>query len=233
MTSVTIELGSGKRATLLIRAGSAPLSADQRSAVSELMLHWPKYAGLTTNALTYLRQLGQNTLRGPPLDVLRSAIEDGRVTVKIERPAAGGGTAGGQPSARPFPLANRLPNVPPVASLPIDKPLPFWATPSDVSASELMSYLESVVGTGGATEMVGGASTLLGDAQPFELPEDASLKDRVQLAVRSAAGEEECFAQYERELEECKAYGAMTKDPYTFVACKAQAFMNYNQCRGF
>ena len=45
----------------------------QRSAVSELMLHWPKYAGLTANALAYMRQLGLDVLQGTPLDALKSA----------------------------------------------------------------------------------------------------------------------------------------------------------------
>ncbi|MET3821790.1 hypothetical protein ACVK00_000698 [Burkholderia sp. PvR073] len=90
MTSIAIELDSGKRA-MLTRAGRATLSAKQRAAVSELMLHWPRYAGLTTNAMTYLRQLGLDAFRGAPLDVLRSAIEDGRVMVEIERPAVAGG----------------------------------------------------------------------------------------------------------------------------------------------
>ncbi|CAI8939813.1 hypothetical protein [Burkholderia ambifaria] len=236
MASVTIEMGSGKRATLTRADGAAgaSLSAGQRSAVSELMLHWPKYEGLTTNAQTYLRQLGLNALPGASLDAIRSAIEDGRVTVEIDRKVVGGGGgAGGQPSTPPFPLASRLASASPVAALPLDKPLPSWATPNDVSAGELMSYLGSVVGAGGATDIAGSASTLLGDAQPFELPADGGLMDGLQVAARSAADEEECYAQYERELEECQAYRAMTKDPYTFVACKAQAFMNYNQCRGY
>lgn len=45
----------------------------QRSAVSELMLHWSKYAGLTANALAYMRQLGLDVLQGTPLDALKSA----------------------------------------------------------------------------------------------------------------------------------------------------------------
>ncbi|WP_244100028.1 hypothetical protein [Burkholderia anthina] len=132
MASVTIDPGSGKRATLTRAAGSVgvSLSASQRSDVSELMLHWPKYTGLTTNALTYLRQLGLDALQGTPLDALKTAIENGRVTVQIEQPTVGGGgAAGGQPSTPPFPRSSRLASVASVASLPADKPLPSWATP--------------------------------------------------------------------------------------------------------
>ena len=37
------------------------------------MLHWSKYAGLTANALAYMRQLGLDVLQGTPLDALKSA----------------------------------------------------------------------------------------------------------------------------------------------------------------
>ncbi|WP_175739652.1 hypothetical protein [Burkholderia ambifaria] len=232
MASVTIDIGSGMRATLSNDVGVRQ-SIEQRAAVSKLMLHWPKYSGLTTGAAGYLRELGLDAFQSDPVAALRSAIEDGRVSVSIEQPAASGGVAGGQPSTPPFPRTNRFASVPGVASLPTDKPLPSWATPSDVSTGELMSYLESITGAGGAPELTGRASTFLGNAQPFELSEDGGLMDSVQVAARSAADEEECYAQYERELEECQAYRAMTKDPYTYVACKAQAFANYNQCRGY
>lgn len=189
MASVTIELGPGKRATLTSSAGnSAPLTADQRSAVSELMLHWPKYAGLTSGATGYLRELGLSVFQGDPVAALRSAIESGRVIVSIDRPVGGGGAAGGQPSTPPFPRASRLASVPGVAALPVDKPLPSWAMPNDVSAGELMSYLQSVVGiggAGGAADFAGGTSftdsASLADASPFDYSADA-LGDAVQVA---------------------------------------------------
>ncbi|MCA8016145.1 hypothetical protein [Burkholderia vietnamiensis] len=243
MTSVTIDLGSGKRATLTRAGGAAMagLSAGQRSAVAELMLHWPKYTGLTTNALLYLRQLGLDALRGTPLDALRSAIEDGRVAVEIETPVRVGGAAGGQPSAVPFPRGSRLARAASVASLPADKPLPSWAQPSDVTADGLIGYLESVIGgvggstVGSAASFLDDASTPLGDAAPFELGSNAPSGDVLDLAARglSEADEGECFAQYERDLEECNFYAGMTGQSYTFVACKAQAFARYNQCRGY
>lgn len=144
----------------------------QRSAVSELMLHWPKYAGLTANALAYMRQLGLDVLQGTPLDALKSAIEIGRVAVEIDRRVGeGGGSGGGQPSTPPFPRTSRLASVPRMTSLPADKPLPSWATPCDVSGDSLLAYLESVIGgsgTGGTAGFTGGASSLLREAQPFD-----------------------------------------------------------------
>ncbi|NTZ07838.1 hypothetical protein [Burkholderia metallica] len=180
MASVTLDLGSGKRATLT--RVTCPIGSNQsmgqRSAVSELMLHWPKYAGLTANALTYLRQLGLDVLQGTPLDALKSAIEIGRVAVEIDRTVgsgsgsgSGGGGGGGQRSIPPFPRASRLASVPGMTSLPAGKPLPSWATPSDVSGDSLLGYLESVIGgsgAGGTAGFPGVASSLLGDAQPFD-----------------------------------------------------------------
>ncbi|WP_081074666.1 hypothetical protein [Burkholderia cepacia] len=178
MASVTIDMGSGKRATLTNAGNSTGMRASvgQRSAVSELMLHWPKYSGLTTGAAGYLRELGIGAFHSDPVAALRSAIEDGRVSVSIDQPVARGGSAGGQPSARPFPLANRLAAAPGVAALPVDKPLPSWAVPSDVTADELMSYLQSVVAGSAPAALAsdsGGASSLLGDAAPFDLAADA------------------------------------------------------------
>ncbi|ONS14053.1 hypothetical protein A8F31_05335, partial [Burkholderia cenocepacia] len=89
--AVTIDLGSGKRATLSSDSGSIR-TAEQRANVSELMLHWPRYPGLTSGAIGYLRELGlAGSLSGDPVAALRAAIEDGRVSVSIDTPVVGGG----------------------------------------------------------------------------------------------------------------------------------------------
>ncbi|CAM2165565.1 conserved hypothetical protein [Burkholderia cepacia] len=191
--AVNIDLGSGKRATLSSDGGIR--SAEQRANVSELMLHWPKYSGLMAGAAGYLRELGlAGSLSGDPVAALRAAIEDGRVSVSIDRLTArggAGGSAGGGPSTPPFPMASRLASVPGVAALPADKPLPSWAVPSDVSAGELMSYLQSVVaGTGGAlaggTPQLAnsfGAGSPLGDADVFDYAESPLSGDIQELAA--------------------------------------------------
>ncbi|CAI9009075.1 MULTISPECIES: hypothetical protein [Burkholderia] len=237
MTSIAIELGSGKRA-MLTRAGGAPLSAKQRAAVSELMLHWPRYVGLTTNAMTYLRQLGLDAFRGAPLDVLRSAIEDGRLMVEIERPAVAGGACGDLPSTPPFPRANRFARVAPQASLPVDKPIPSWARPSDVSADELISYLESVLGnadSGGAGTATGLVGTPFGDAAPF-LPRDLPLRDdSLNLAARrpNEGLEAGCMEKYEAAIELCNRLAKVMGGLAGLALCKQNAFMDYQECRGF
>lgn len=190
--AVTIDIGSGKRATLSSDSG-AIRPAEQRAAVSELMLHWPKYSALMAEAASYLRELGLvGSLSGDPVAALRSAIEDGRVTVSIDRPVASGGAGGGGgPSTPPFPKGSRFASVPRMAALPADKPIPSWAVPSDVSAGELMSYLQSVVaGTGGA--LAGGTPQLansfgsgspLGDANVFDYADSPLSGDIQELAA--------------------------------------------------
>jgi len=78
------------------------------------------------------------------------------------------------------------------------------------------------------------SSTPLGDAQPFELGDNANLGNVTDIAARgvSEAQEDSCFAQYERDLAECTLYAAMTGKSYDYVFCKQQAFQKYNQCRG-
>lgn len=78
-------------------------------------------------------------------------------------------------------------------------------------------------------------STPLDDAQSFEY-EQADLSDDIEsVAARgvSEGHEAECFAEYEERLMQCEAYSALSRDPYTYIACKANAFKLYNQCRGY
>lgn len=190
MASVMIDMGFGKRATLSGGRGSRQ-SLEQRAAVSELMLHWPRYAGLMTGAIGYLRELGlAGTSAGDPVAALRSAIEDGRVSVSIDRPVARGGVAGRAPLTPPFPRASRHASVPGVAALPVDKPLPGWAVPNDVSADELIGYLQSVVaGTAGAAPQLansldpGTPGTPLGSADVFDYADGPLSGDVEQLAA--------------------------------------------------
>ncbi|WP_396329619.1 hypothetical protein [Burkholderia anthina] len=187
MASVIIDMGFGKRATLSCGRGSRQ-SLEQRAAVSELMLHWPRYSGLMTGAIGYLRELGlAGTSTGDPVATLRSAIEDGRVSVSVDRPVARGGAAERVPSTRPFPKGGRLASLPGVAALPVHKPLPSWATPSDVTADELIRYLEIVV-AGTRRSLADTASGLvegmpLDDAASFEYVPDTVSCSAEELAA--------------------------------------------------
>lgn len=101
---------------------------------------------------------------------------------------AGGG---GGPSTPPFPKSSRFASVPGVAALPVDKPLPSWAVPSDVSAGELMNYLQSVVAGTGGTPAGGtpqlansfGSGSQLSDANVFDYADSPLSGDIQELAA--------------------------------------------------
>lgn len=80
------------------------------------------------------------------------------------------------------------------------------------------------------------ASTPLGGARPFTYSDAAPTEDDpFDITARgvSEGQEAECFAEYERNIEECNFYRATSGDAYTFIACKQNAFNIYNQCRGY
>ncbi|CAM2181692.1 conserved hypothetical protein [Paraburkholderia sacchari] len=81
----------------------------------------------------------------------------------------------------------------------------------------------------------GDASTLLGDAQPFEYMSDGLSDDVTELAARGVSGAEEaeCDAIYDAEMTACSAAGAMYQDPRIYALCAQRAFANYQACRGY
>ncbi|SIT40601.1 conserved hypothetical protein [Paraburkholderia piptadeniae] len=80
-----------------------------------------------------------------------------------------------------------------------------------------------------------GTSTPLGDAPPFEYSEDAVSDDAQDIAARGVSEEREarCFAQYERDVDECTAYRSAMGGQRFMDACSQRAFMNYQECRGY
>ncbi|WP_241495838.1 hypothetical protein [Paraburkholderia monticola] len=80
-----------------------------------------------------------------------------------------------------------------------------------------------------------GASTLLSDAQPFELGDSASSGNVSTMAARgvSEAHEAECLAHYERHMAECMAYRSAKGGQRFMAACSQRVFQNYQQCRGY
>jgi hypothetical protein len=80
-----------------------------------------------------------------------------------------------------------------------------------------------------------GASTRLSDAQPFEYSEDAMSDEAQDIAARGVSEDQEakCFAQYERDMDECTAYRSAMGGQRFMNACSQRAFMNYQECRGY
>ncbi|WP_031361502.1 hypothetical protein [Caballeronia sordidicola] len=93
---------------------------------------------------------------------------------------------------------------------------------------------EGAIDLGEVTD-VGSATTPLGDAAPLEYVKSVTGDDVMSLAARgvSEAQETECFAQYERDMDECTAYRSAMGGQRFMDTCSQQAFMNYQQCRGY
>ncbi|WP_244829522.1 hypothetical protein [Caballeronia sp. TF1N1] len=71
--------------------------------------------------------------------------------------------------------------------------------------------------------------------RPFEYQPKDSDGDLTKLAARGVneADEADCFAIYEREMEECQFTRAMYQDTRTYLLCTQRAFIRYQQCRGY
>lgn len=209
MAAVKIALGFGRHATLDNSVSSGALTFQQRRDADEFLRIWPiaSVGNKTHRALDYIRRLGLRASYGAAGDavaLLRSAIRGGGVSVAIERTATQSGASGGtgKPVARRAMAAG--PSFTPFSNLesikPINRPpsscepitARSWATPSDVSADELVSYLQSVVEhwSEGATRQAGDCltSTLLDNAQPFEYLELSPGNDILEIAKTPNAG---------------------------------------------
>ena len=82
---------------------------------------------------------------------------------------------------------------------------------------------------------VGGATTPLSNAAPFEYVKSVTGDHTMSIAARgvSEGKEAQCFAEYETDMDLCSAGGAMFKSPAYYLDCKSRAFANYQQCRGY
>ncbi|WP_321788060.1 hypothetical protein [Paraburkholderia sp. J94] len=88
--------------------------------------------------------------------------------------------------------------------------------------------------TSAAASASSSSSTHLSSAEAFKYG-DPTAGAGTDTAARGVNEQQEadCYAEYERNLDECNMYRAITGDPYTLIACKQNAFKIYNQCRGY
>jgi len=75
----------------------------------------------------------------------------------------------------------------------------------------------------------------LGRAKPFEYRPDVLTGEPGDLAARGVSDEEEteCFAWYERDMDECTAYRMAMGGQRFMDECSQRAFENYQLCRGY
>ncbi len=108
------------------------------------------------------------------------------------------------------------------------------ASAASMVASSLPSRDDDVFDLGEVSE-IGTGSTPLGDAAPFEYGKSTTGSDVMSIAARgvSESHEAECFAEYERDMDECSAYRSAMGGQRFMDTCSQRAFMKYQQCRGY
>ncbi|MBR8405551.1 hypothetical protein [Burkholderia cenocepacia] len=240
MAAVTIDLGFGKQATLSTRTTSGALTVQQRQDADEFVRDWASSSvGQDIHgARDTVQRLGlhvaygsPNLAQGDPVALLKSAVTSGRVSVVIERPttkSGGGASAPARPQRR--------------AMMAGPTYQPFSALADDGGASMFapLGGIVSAVGValaGTATDVGPNlASSLLGDAQPFDLG-DTPLSDPISLAMKKAglsdADEALCHAQYMFDMEFCAAMGSPMGGSRGLRKCQQNAWDNYQRCRGY
>ncbi|WP_258187797.1 hypothetical protein [Trinickia symbiotica] len=107
----------------------------------------------------------------------------------------------------------------------------------DVTADDLIKYIQSVIGStpGEAAAPDADSSSPLSDAQPFDLGDAHASEDSMNVAVRGVSDEAEgeCHDEYERDMDLCKALAGPMGGARGLALCQQNAFLKYQQCRGF
>ncbi|MBU6488972.1 MAG: hypothetical protein KGQ57_14295, partial [Burkholderiales bacterium] len=204
MASVKIDLGSGEQAVLSERAGSGIPTAKHQRDAEEFLRRWPRTRSVHQER-GYLEQLRLHVGYNPPgvntsdaSALLRSAVKSGKVTVVIERAAKSMGGGGGvpQPTLRSGAIGSSRQSFAEMAAggngasamlsdgVSASKSYSWMQSYDDVSADDLINYIQSVIGStpGEAVASDADLSTPLADAQPFEYGEDSVSGDAIQLA---------------------------------------------------
>lgn len=245
MASVKIDLGFGEQAILSEQTGFGTPTVKQRSDAEQFLRRWPRTRSIEQER-DYLRQLRLHVGYNPPgvnssdtVALLRSAVKGGKVTVVIERAATrtGGGTNASGPTRPPYPLEMREKSarVAPTRNSYSYDSLPKY---DDVTADDLIKYIQSVIGSTpgeAAAPDADSSSSPLSDAQPFEYGDDSPLGEVQDVAARGVSEEDEaeCYARYERDMDECNAYKLAMGGARFMESCSQRAFSNYQQCRGY
>ena len=257
MASVTIDLGFGEQAILSNRAISGIAAVTHQRDADEFLRRWPKTRSIQ-QARDYLRQLGLHVGYCPPdvngsdtIALLRAAVRSGKLTVSVERAEAraGGGIVEPQPTSGRGAIQSSRQSFAEMAAggssasamlsdaASASKSYSWMQRYDDVSADDLVRYIESVIGRASAqaSPPPTDISTPLGNAEPFDLGTEPAPNDLLNVAARGVgeAEEAECHEQYERDMDECTAYRAAMGGARFMDACSQRAFVNYQQCRGY
>lgn len=204
MASVKIDLGFGEQAVLSERVVSGMPTAKHQRDAEEFLRRWPRTRSVHQEH-DYLRQLRLHAGYNPPgvnssdtSALLRSAVKSGKIVVVIERATTRFGGAVGSPqptrgsgaigSSRQS-FAEMAAGGGGVSAMLSDaafapKSYSWMQSYDDVSADDLINYIQSVIGNTPADAPAPDSDlpASLSDAQPFEYSEDSPVGDTDQLA---------------------------------------------------
>ena len=204
MGAVKIDLGFGDQAILSERAAPGAMGGKHQQDAEEFLRRWPRTRSIRQER-DYLEQLRLHVGYRPPgvnssdaTALLRSAVKSGKVMVAIERAVkrSGGGVGASQPSRPPYPLETRE-KAARGSAAPTGKSYSYDWLPryDDVSADDLINYIQSVIGSAPADATVADAaadadsSTPLGDAQPFVYSDESPTDGAFEIAKTPNTGE--------------------------------------------
>lgn len=211
MASVKIDLGFGEQAILSERAVSGIGTAKHQRDAEEFLRRWPRTRS-TRQERGYLEQLRLHMGYNPPgvnssdaSALLRSAVKSGKVAVVIERATmrTGNGFSGAQltgPGGATMPSRQSFAEMAAGGSgssvlltdaVSAPKSYSWLQRYDDVSADDLINYIQSVIGSmpGDAAAADADLSTPFADAQPFGYSDEAPTDGGFQIAKTPNTGE--------------------------------------------
>lgn len=211
MASVKIDLGFGEQAILSQRAVSGIGTTKHQRDAEEFLRRWPRTRSIRQER-GYLEQLGLHAGYNPPgvnssdaSALLRSAVKSGTIMVVIERATTrmGGGFSGAQPMGRGGAIASSRQSFAEMTAggsgssalltdaVSAPKSYSWLQRYDDVSADDLINYIQSVIGPtpGDAAAPDADLSTPLADAQPFGYSDDAPSDGGFEIAKTPNTGE--------------------------------------------
>lgn len=211
MALVKIDLGFGEQAILSERAVSGIVTAKHQRDAEEFLRRWPRTRSIHQER-GYLEQLRLHAGYNPPgvntsdaSALLRSAVKSDKIMVVIERAATrmGGGFSGPQTTGRGGAMAPSRQSFAEMAAggsgssallndaVSAPKSYSWLRRYDDVSADDLINYVESVIGStsGDAAALDAEPSTPLADAQPFAYSDESPTDGAFEIAKTPNTGE--------------------------------------------
>lgn len=117
----------------------------------------------------------------------------------------------------------------------LDRGAPYVMAGGGAVTAMARAYFSSALPSATIADGSAAASTPLGNAMPFIGGGNAPSDTQQDLAARGVGEEDEaeCYAQYQRDMDLCRAIAAAMGGVRGQALCEQRAFDNYQRCRGY